>query len=176
MKSAHTCRYICELTPRWSEQYICYCRRSSFQTSHPYTLNFADSQTGQSLIALLNIIVHFSERQGKDKNYSWNNKEFSREISETFFNHRNQGNRFDLLDESKTSSPWFLVTNKQGQNKIKRKLLGQIILPWQALCDVSPPPLTPNAGKALPQRLWGQWGVLTTPHSPLTDPSLGFFW
>ena len=33
----------------------------------PYHLNFADSQAGQSLIALLNVIVHFSERQGKDK-------------------------------------------------------------------------------------------------------------
>ena len=51
------------------EQYKCYCRSSSFQTFRPYTLNFADSQTGQSLIALLNVIVHFSERQGKDRKY-----------------------------------------------------------------------------------------------------------
>ena len=55
MKSVHTCRYICELTPRWSKQYICNCRRSSFQTSHPYTSNFPGSQTGQSLIALLDV-------------------------------------------------------------------------------------------------------------------------
>ena len=59
MKSAHTCRYICEPTPRGSEQYICYCRRSSFQTSHPYTSNFADSLAGQSLIALLDVVVSY---------------------------------------------------------------------------------------------------------------------
>ena len=28
---------------------------AAFQTSHPYTLNFPDSQAGQSLIALLNV-------------------------------------------------------------------------------------------------------------------------
>ncbi len=31
------------------------------------TVNFPDSLAGQSLIALLNVIVHFSERQGKDR-------------------------------------------------------------------------------------------------------------
>ena len=46
--------------------------RSSFQTFHPHTLNFPDSQTGQSLIALLNVIVHFSERRCKYRNYNRN--------------------------------------------------------------------------------------------------------
>ena len=31
----------------------------------PIHLNFPDSQAGQSLIALLNVVVHFSERRGK---------------------------------------------------------------------------------------------------------------
>ena len=35
----------------------------------PVHLNFADSLAGQSLIALLNVIVHFSERWHKDKKY-----------------------------------------------------------------------------------------------------------
>jgi hypothetical protein len=35
----------------------------------PIHVDFADSLTGQSLIAPLNVIVHFSERQGKDKEY-----------------------------------------------------------------------------------------------------------
>ena len=39
MKSAHTCRYICGLTPLRSKRYICYRRRSSYQTFHPYTSN-----------------------------------------------------------------------------------------------------------------------------------------
>ena len=66
MKSAHTCRYICELTPQRRKQYICYCRKNSFQL-FPYHLNFADSQTGQSLIALLKVVVNLSKRRGKDK-------------------------------------------------------------------------------------------------------------
>ena len=45
-------------TREWAV-YICYCRRSSFQTSHPYTLNFADSLAGQSLIALLDVVVSY---------------------------------------------------------------------------------------------------------------------
>ena len=53
----------------------------------PVHLNFADSLAGQSLIALLNVIVHFSERRGKDKNYSWNNKDFLREKGKIFINH-----------------------------------------------------------------------------------------
>ena len=36
----------------------------------PVHMNFPDSLAGQSLIALLDVIVHFSERRGKDKNYS----------------------------------------------------------------------------------------------------------
>ena len=49
----YPCR--CELIPLGEEQYICYCRRSSFQTSRPHTSNFPGSQTGQSLIALLDV-------------------------------------------------------------------------------------------------------------------------
>ena len=37
----------------------------------PCYLNFPDSLTGQSLIALLNVIVHFFERHGKYSNYFW---------------------------------------------------------------------------------------------------------
>ena len=48
MKSAHTCRYICELTPRGREQYICYCRRSSFQTC-PLSLEFCRFSGGSKL-------------------------------------------------------------------------------------------------------------------------------
>ena len=34
------------------------------------TVNFPDSLSGQSLIALLNVIAHYFERRCKDKNYS----------------------------------------------------------------------------------------------------------
>ena len=47
--------YVSCDSPERSKQYKCYCRRSSFQTFRPFTLNFADSLTGQSLIALLNV-------------------------------------------------------------------------------------------------------------------------
>ena len=53
--SSHLQVYMWADSIPWREQYICYCRRSSFQTYHPYTLNFPDSQAGQSLIALLNV-------------------------------------------------------------------------------------------------------------------------
>ena len=45
---------------------------AAFRLFAPYTVNFADSLAGQSLIALLNVIVHFSERRGKDKQKSPN--------------------------------------------------------------------------------------------------------
>ena len=44
----------------------------------PVHMNFPDSLAGQSLIALLNVVVHFSERQGKDSNIFGNNKKMSK--------------------------------------------------------------------------------------------------
>jgi hypothetical protein len=42
---------------------------AAFQTFSHTTLNFADSQTGQSLIALLNVIAPLSERRHKYSDY-----------------------------------------------------------------------------------------------------------
>ena len=42
---------------------------AAFQTFRPHTANFPGSQTGQSLIALLNVIAPFSERRHKYSDY-----------------------------------------------------------------------------------------------------------
>ena len=93
---------------------------------------------------------------------------------------------------------WFKSSNESGQKyywfskKSRRNLSSKKKLhsPFQSILmsnssflyqqnDVSrqekrftPPPLTPNAGNALQQRLWGQCRVLSTLHSPSPYPTL----